>query len=171
MAETFAEYKARIFGYVGRQDPIRIQKATAARLARLIRGLTPAQLRKRPQPGKWSIAEILAHLADTELVAGYRIRKMVSASGCAITGFDQDTWARDGNYLRRDPRRSLATFQAIRANNLDFYRGLSSEQRSHYGMHSERGKETVGDTIRMFGGHDINHLRQVEAIRKDLKKK
>ena len=72
MAETFEEYRNRILGYLGDRDPIRVQRATPARLHRLIRGVPSRVLARRPAPGKWSIVEIVAHLADAELAMGWR---------------------------------------------------------------------------------------------------
>ena len=98
MNETPQQYTARITGYLKGQKPLTIQAATAGKLARLIKGVSVSRLRKRPAPGKWSVAEILAHLADTELVGGFRIRMILGAPGTAITAFDQDAWVTSGHY-------------------------------------------------------------------------
>jgi hypothetical protein len=121
-------------------------------------------LRKRPAPGKWSIAEIVAHIADTELVGGYRIRAILGAPGTPIQGFDQDAWVTALHYDKRDPHKSFEQFCALRAANLALLKTLTPEQWEHYGMHSERGKESVAHIARMFAGHDINHLVQIERI-------
>lgn len=164
MRETAKQYKQRILGYTAGRDPARIQRATPARLARLLRGVPRPRLARRPAPGKWSVAEIVAHLADVELVAGYRLRLVVGAPGTPIQPFDQDRWAVAGRYGKRDPKRSLAHFSALREANLAFYRSLAPAQRKRYGMHAERGRETVADIFQLLAGHDLNHLRQIEAI-------
>ena len=82
MQETAQEYKQRIFGYLAEQDPVKIQSATSKKLARLVSRASASKLRKQPAPGKWSATEILAHLADVELVVGYRIRTILGAPGC-----------------------------------------------------------------------------------------
>ena len=69
MPETAEQYIGRILGYVEGQDGIKVQRTTAAKLKKSIQGLTPKQLQWRSEPGKWSIAEIIAHLADAEIVA------------------------------------------------------------------------------------------------------
>lgn len=164
MKETPQEYVQRILGYVGAQDPLRIQRRTAKTLEGLIKGTSASRLRKRPAPGKWSIAEILAHLADTEIVASWRIRSILGAPGTPLQAFDQDTWVTAGHYDRRDPRQSLELFRVLREVNLALYKTLTPEQWKHHGMHAERGVETVEHTVRLFAGHDLNHTRQVEQI-------
>jgi len=163
MKETPKQYIKRILENLGKKDPLRVQAATVKRIERLVRRLSRARMRRRPARGKWSIAEILAHLADTELVGGYRIRTILSKNGTPIQAFDQDDWARDGKYAERDPRRSLAVFCTLREANLRLLKSLSRRQWSNYGMHAERGKETIRRVVEMFAGHDLNHLRQIET--------
>lgn len=165
MKETPRQYAKRILGYLGKGRPLAVQRTTAGKLTRLTRGLSRKQLFARPAPGKWSIGEILAHLAETELVIGYRYRMMLSASGGPIQAFDQDAWARNSRYSRMDPKQSLATFRAVRELNVALLKRLTPEQRRRYGIHAERGKESVEYFERMIAGHDLNHLRQIEAIR------
>ena len=170
MKETPAQYTKRILGIIGKSNPMATQRATSAKLARLVRGLSRAQLAKRPAPGKWSIAEILAHLAEAEMVIGYRIRMMLSASGGPIQAFDQDKWADVGRYSRRDAKEALTVFAGLRQWNLGLLKSLSPAMWKRYGMHSERGKESVAHTARMIAGHDLNHLGQIARIRKSFKK-
>lgn len=128
MSETPQQYTRRILSYVAGKRPLRVQKETPGKIERLIRPLTRSQLRKRPASGKWSIAEILAHLADTELVGGYRIRTILGASGTAIQAFDQDVWARNGDYAAQDPQRSLRTFRVLREQNLALLKSLPKKK-------------------------------------------
>jgi len=164
MQETPQQYTQRILGYVARRDPVRVQRATPKKIERVIRSLRPRQLRWRPAPGKWSIVEILAHLAETELVGGYRIRMILSANGTPIQAFDQDAWARNGDYAARDPRLSLALFRALREANLALLSSLPRKKWKNYGMHAERGKETIARVAAMFAGHDVNHLQQIAHL-------
>jgi hypothetical protein len=164
MQETVEQYKQRILGNLGNQNPVKVQSATPGKLDRLIKKSTRARLAKRPAPGKWSVAEILAHLADTELVAGYRMRAILGAPGTPIPAYDQDSWAAAGNYARRDPRKSLHVFATLREANLALLKSLRPEQRKHFGIHEERGEESIERLVQMMAGHDINHVRQVEAI-------
>ena len=171
MPETPQQYTQRILGYVEEKDPLKVQHSTARELKRLTRGLNKNELSKRPAPGKWSIAEILAHLADTELVAGWRLRLILGSNGTPILAFDQDAWASTLYYEKADPEWSIKAFQAIREHNLRMLKSIPKPLWDNYGMHSERGKETVAHIVRMFAGHDTNHLKQIELIRRELKKK
>jgi hypothetical protein len=171
MKETPQEYTKRILGLVEGKNPLAVQAATAGKLAKLIRGLKPAQLRKPPAPGKWSINQILAHLAEAEIVVGWRIRCMISSSGGPIQAFDQDAWAANHRYERTDAKRSLEVFRVLREFNLALVKSLNGEELERYGMHSERGKESVAHYTRMMAGHDLNHLGQVERIARDLRKR
>ena len=170
MQETAEQYIGRILGYVEGQDALKVQRTTAARLQKAIKGLTPAQLKWRSQPAKWSIAEIIAHLADAEIVASWRMRSVIGENGVTIQPFDQDAWASVFKYQNRDARRSLEVFRTLRENNLGMLKEISKETWDNYGMHLERGKESIAHLTRMFAGHDTNHVLQVEAIVKELKK-
>ena len=169
MQETAEQYIHRILGYVEGQDAVKVQRTTAAKLKKSIQGLTPKQLKWRPEPAKWSIAEILAHLADTEIVASWRMRSVIGENGITIQPFDQDAWASAFDYQNRDARRSLELFRRLRENNLAMLGELSPATWENYGMHLERGKETIAHLARMFAGHDTNHVLQVERIVKQLK--
>ena len=164
MRETPQQYTKRILGHVAGKQPLKVQAATPGKLARLVKGVSRKRLAERPAPGKWSVAEILAHLSETELVGGYRIRMILGANGTPIQAFDQDDWAEAGGYARRNPAESLALFCTLRKANLRLLASLSPKQWKQYGMHAERGRETVEKITRMFAGHDLNHLGQIERI-------
>jgi DinB superfamily len=164
MNETPQQYTARIFSNLAGQEPLKVQAATPRKIERLVKDAAPAKLRKRPAPDKWSVAEIVAHLADVEIVIGWRVRSILGAPGTPIQAFDQDAWVEAGHYAQRSPRQSLAQLRAVREANLALYKSLSPEQWKHYGMHSERGQESVEHIVRMLAGHDLNHLRQIEHI-------
>ena len=169
MPETAEQYIGRILGYVEGQDAVKLQRATAGKLKKLMQGLTPKQLKWRPEPAKWSIAEIVAHLADTEVVASWRMRSVIGENGITIQPFDQDAWASAFKYRDRDAKRSLETFRVLRENNLAMLKEISKETWDNYGMHLERGKESIAHLTRMFAGHDTNHVLQVERIVTQLK--
>ena len=165
MKETVQQYKARILGQVEGKNPLTVYKSTPDKIARLIRGVSSAQLRRRPAPGKWSIAEILAHLAETEIVIGYRFRMIRNKNGTPIQAFDQDDWAASSNYQKMDARQSLESFRALRKLNYEWARRVPKAKLQNYGIHAERGKETIAHLFRMFAGHDLNHLKQIERLR------
>ena len=166
MKETPQEYTARILAYQEGQEPLKIQRMTAKKIERLIKGVPKKKLMTRPEPTKWSVAEIIAHLADTELVGGFRMRLMLGENGVAIQAFDQDVWAENFEYRKRDPQKSLGAFRALRENNLALIKSIPKAMWDNYGMHSERGKESVTRVVHMFAGHDLNHLGQIERILK-----
>lgn len=164
MQETAQQYTQRILGYVSGQEPLKVLAATPAKLERLIGKVSAAQAKKKPAPGKWSIGEVAAHLADVEIVIGWRVRSVLGAPGTPIQAYDQDAWAVAGKYEKRSPRESVAVLRALRAANLALYKSLSPEQWQLHGMHSERGQESVERIVRMVAGHDLNHLQQIERI-------
>jgi uncharacterized damage-inducible protein DinB len=168
MQETPQQYTQRMLNHSQGKDPIRLQQATAKKLAALTKGLSKKQLTRRPEPGKWSIAEILAHLADAELVIGYRMRLILASNGTVIQAFDQDAWAETFNYSRRDPKTSLETFRVLRENNLRLLSSVPRPLWENYGQHQERGKESIGHIVRMMAGHDVNHVAQVERMAKGV---
>jgi uncharacterized damage-inducible protein DinB len=164
MSETPQQYTKRILSNVPEDDPLKVQGGTAKKLAKLIKPLSKKQLMQRPEEGKWSIAEILAHLADAELVGGWRMRLIAGSDGVPVQAFDQDAWAEVFDYAGCDPKISLEVFRFLRENNLRMLKALPKQVWENHGMHSERGKETLAHIVRMFAGHDMNHLAQVEKI-------
>lgn len=167
MQETPQQYTQRMLGNIEGKEPLAVQRQTAGKLARLIRGLSKKQLARKPAPGKWSIAEILAHLADAEIVGAWRMRHIIGNSGQPIQAFDQNIWASTFDYAKRDAAKSLEAFRVLRENNLAMLKALPKELWENYGMHQERGKESIAHIVRMYAGHDLNHLAQVEKIVKD----
>jgi hypothetical protein len=166
MQETAQQYIQRILGYLDGKNAMDVLAATPRQVERLIKGLTRNRLGKRPSPEKWSVTEILAHLADVEIVQGFRIRLILGASGISIQGFDQDVWARYSDYATHDPALSLEGYRVNRQRTLRLLKSLPKEMWDNFGVHSERGKETVRRVAEMMAGHDINHLRQIQAILK-----
>jgi hypothetical protein len=164
MSETAAVYTARTLGYLGTRDPLSTMEATPTVLADLGRQVAPARAAAKPSPTKWSIQEILAHLADAEIVMGYRVRRILEHSGVAIDAFDQDRWAALGQYNQVPAAESVESFRAQRAGNVRLLRSLSPEQREQFGTHSERGKETIDHICRIWAGHDLNHCQQITAL-------
>lgn len=171
MNETPQEYTERILGYLVGQDPVKVLGTTSKRISSLLRGLKPAWLRKRPAPGKWSIGEILAHLSEVELVLGWRIRLVLEKSGTPIQAMNKDAWARNSRYDTMDTKLALDVFRSQRAANLRLVKLLTPEMKERYGIHSERGKESVAQMLRLYAGHDLNHVDQMERIRRETLKK
>jgi hypothetical protein len=158
------DYLARIRDYASGKDPLEAQALAPTLLAELIADVSNERLTKQPCPGKWSVSEILAHLAEDEIATAWRYRQMVEHSGINLVGFDQDLWAKLGNYAARIPQESLALFRLIRGANLEFLKRLSTAQWDCFGMHAERGRITVRDLAAHMAGHDANHIEQIRNI-------
>jgi len=169
VAETAQQYTQRILSHVEGQNPLKVQAATNKKLSRLIKGLAPARLRKRPAPDKWSIAEVLAHLADVEIVIGWRMRSILGDPGTAVQAYDQNSWVTSGHYEKRDPRKAIEMHRVLREANLALLKSLTPAQWKQYGQHAERGQESIEHIVRMVAGHDLNHIRQIERIVKPAK--
>ena len=164
MQETADQYRQRMFSHIHGSDPLKLLAAAPAKLARLLKAVSPAGARKRSEPGRWSIAEIVAHIADAELVIGYRLRAILGAPGSQVIGFDQDAWVTALHYDKRQLRKSFEQYRALREINLALLKTLTPEQWKHDGIHNERGRETVETIVRMAAGHDLNHFGQIERI-------
>lgn len=168
MAEGFAEYRERVLGYLGARDPIRVQRSTPSAVERRIRGRSRALLTRRPRAGKWSIVEIVAHMADAELAMGWRLRGMLATPGVALAWWDQDLWADRLSYGSSTAGEHAALFRALRAGNLRVLAAVPRRWWSEcYGVHEVRGRQTVAEFVALEAAHDLNHLRQIDAILKD----
>jgi hypothetical protein len=162
--ETAPQYIERILSNVGSHDPWEVMQTTAARLRRLTAGRSRADLGRTDDPTRWSVTQILAHLADAEVVAGWRLRSILASDGVPIQPFDQDSWADALNYADADPAESLDLFEISRKANLSLLRRVDPSLHANHGLHAERGKETITHLVRLYAGHDLNHLAQIERL-------
>jgi DinB superfamily len=162
MQETPQQYTDRILGYIQGKMPMGILAATPRQIARLVNDVPGKNLSQRSVSDKWSVTEILAHLADSEMVYGFRIRLILEGGGPPIQGIDQDAWARFSDYATHDPALSLEAFRVTRERTVRLLNSLPRESWDLYGMHSERGRETVTRVVEMLAGHDLNHMKQIE---------
>jgi len=162
MPETPQQYTERILGYLEGRDPLAVLAATPRQLARLIDGVSKKRLGRRPAPDRWSVTEILAHLADAELVYGVRLRFIIAASGTPIQATDQDEWSRVFEYAKQAPEHSLEALRVARAQLVRLLKRLPrASWDRYYGVHSERGRETVTRVVELLAGHDLNHMKQI----------
>jgi hypothetical protein len=122
-----------------------------------------------PAPGKWSVRQIVAHLADTELVAAHRLRQVAAEENPTLIAFDQNAWAANLDYARRKPKQSLETFRRLRAENHELLRGLSAEAFERAGNHTERGRITLRDLVEGYAAHAESHAGQLQHIREVYK--
>src|SRR6516164_6683393 len=135
-------------------------------IAAAVSGLSDKVLRYKPSPDKWCVLEILGHLADVELVYGYRLRQMLADNKPTIAPIDQDAWARNLNYLDSPPSELVAFYGLARHHNLQLLRNLKVSDLSKSAFHPETQREvTVADLVERMAGHGAAHLRQIEQLK------
>lgn len=164
MPETAQQYIARILSNSAGQDGLTVLAATPGRLKALLESTPRDRWMARPEPQRWSAGEVLAHLADAEIVTGWRIRSILATDGTPLQAFDQEEWAAAFKYGEADPSESLALFSAARESLLSLLKRVDSARREHHGLHAERGRETIAHLIQLYAGHDLNHLKQIERM-------
>ena len=150
---------------LGGLDPILVMATTPDRLRKALKGLSEKQLEKRPLPGKWSIKEIVAHLADGEVILGSRYRLVAAHDRPALVGYDQDSFVLMLGVDNTTTVDLLDDFSLARAVNLGLLQRLPTGSLERVGLHSERGEESILKMLAMYAGHDLHHLRQIETIR------
>lgn len=164
-AEHAAAYVDAILELLGDREPLGVLRDTVDALPRAIAGLSPEQLRRPERPGKWSIVQIVQHLADSEIVGSWRFRLILAQDRPALTGYDQDAWAERLRYEDADPAEAVAVFTMLRRANLRLLERASPDDLARAGVHAERGEESIAHLRRLYAGHDLLHLRQIERVR------
>ena len=142
------------------RDPVDVLAATPAQLSVWLARLTPEQIEHRPAPGKWSLREVMAHLADCEIAWSWRLRQVYAEENPMLQPFDQDAWARA--YAGYSMAQARSAWEALRAWNLAFLRGLVPADRSRPAQHPEIGSITLWTVASIAAGHDLHHLRSLE---------
>jgi len=160
-----ARYAGAILDLLGDSEPLTVLRKTPAALTQAFHGLTHAQLRTPEGPGKWSIVHVLQHLADSDLVWGWRVRLILAHDRPVITGYDQDLWAERLHYADADPDEAKTTFDVLRRANVKLIDRATPAELQRSGVHSERGEESIEYLLRLYAGHDLLHLRQIDRIR------
>ncbi len=148
--------------FVGSSDPLVVIRATAPRLEEAVRSHSPELLSRPPAPGKWSVREILCHLADCEIVFAFRLRQALAENHPVVQPFDQERWA--STYAAYDASSASDVFSAVRAWNVALLAGLKPADFARTLNHPERGDMTLQTVVETMAGHDVNHLRQIAAI-------
>ena len=139
-----------------------ILASTTEQLRALIETIGPEKSAARPAPGKWSPAEILCHLADCELVFGFRLRQTLAEDAPTIQPFDQEKWAE--TYLAIGAEQALATFSTLRRWNLLLLAAALPDAANRPVTHPERGQMTFQTIVDTMAGHDLNHLAQLQKL-------
>jgi hypothetical protein len=155
-------YVRALLDLLGDRDPIEVAAEQLSWLQRRTAGLDDAVLRRPEAPGKWSVIQVIQHLADSDIVAAWRTRQILCEDRPAIQGYDQDAWARTLGYADASLEVALGQLRGVRTANIRLWRSLSPAQRERVGIHSERGPESLDLLIRLMGGHDLVHRRQID---------
>ena len=166
--EEAKAYTTAVLELLGDRKAMDVLERTESTLRSSIAGLSTRQLTTREAPKKWSIAQVMQHYADSDLVWGWRLRLVLSQDRPQITGYDQDLWADRLHYDEADAHQALREFGVLREANLRLLRRATPAELQRVGIHSERGEESVAHMMRLYAGHDILHLNQIERIRKSL---
>ncbi|MBZ5624659.1 MAG: DinB family protein [Acidobacteriia bacterium] len=121
-------------------------------------------------PGKWSVRQIVAHLADAEMVGAHRLRQVIAEDNPTLIAYNQDAWTANLDYARRKPKQSLEAFRRIRAENYELLKGLPDSAFERAGNHTENGRMTLRQLLEGYAGHAESHARQLQEIREEYKK-
>jgi DinB superfamily len=162
MKNPYAKY---LESHAGDRDPLVVAAATPGKLYAMLAPLIGAndeRLSQRPMPGKWSIREVVAHLADCEIGFGFRLRQGMAAPEVAMQPWDQEVWAE--RYEVYDTASALSTFITLRNWNMLFLKTIEPTEWAVVVSHPERGAGTFRVLVETMAGHDLNHLEQIERL-------
>lgn len=163
--EQLTAYTSALIDLLGGRPPLDVLREMPAELEAAVTGVPQELLGVPEAPGKWSIRQVVQHLADSELMGGVRFRMVLAHDRPAIMAYDQDLWAERLRYEEADIALSLSDFAALRRANLRILERTSEADRARVGLHSERGEESVARMMQLYAGHDLVHLRQIRRIR------
>ena len=163
-AAAASSYVRALLDVLGTRDPLVVMGELLPWLEQRIQGIDEPALRRPEAPGKWSVIDVIQHLADSDLVAAYRIKMILSEDKPPLQGYDQDRWASEFRYAQIPLALVLDQLRALRAANLHLWSRLTSQQLERVGLHAERGPESAGHLLRLMGAHDLVHRRQVDRI-------
>jgi hypothetical protein len=136
-------------------------------IAAAVSGVSEKALRYKPAPDKWCILEILAHLADMDILYAYRLRQMLADEKPVIAPINQDAWAKHLGYMESTPAELIALYGLNRHANLQLLRRVKAGDLEKSAYHPELKRQvTVGEIAGMMGGHGANHLQQIERLKK-----
>jgi uncharacterized damage-inducible protein DinB len=166
--EQASSYIRAVLDLVEGRDPMYVLGSTPGLVRERVEGLPIQRLHDPEREGKWSIAHVLRHLADSDLVWAWRLRMALAHERPSVGGYDQDAWADRLGYAEADPTFSLHEFEAVRRGNVWLLERATPADLERVAVHPERGEESVGHMIRLYAGHDLLHLRQIDRIRAAL---
>lgn len=131
-------------------------------------GFPPESLTARPIAGKWSAAEIVHHLADSEMQSAIRLRKLLAEPHPVIQGYDQDVWAAKLRYTERPIGPSLAAFRAARESTAQLLASMTEDEWHHLGWHSDAGSYHAETWLTIYAAHAHDHAAQIRRLREAL---
>jgi hypothetical protein len=161
-------YVASILRALGPRDPLEVLTEMPGALRQAVSGLTPQQEATPERPGKWSVRQVVQHLADSELVGGFRFRMVIAHDAPELPGYDQDLWAERLGYQESDLSTALEELTILRHANLRLFRQATPEHLQRVMRHAERGEESLGHLIKLYAGHDLVHLAQIRRSRQAI---
>jgi len=163
-AASAQSYVRALLEVLGERQPLEVLTELMPWLAERLRGVPEPALRRPEASGKWSVVEVVQHLADSDLVFGFRARMILSEDRPPLQGYDQDRWASLFHYREVPVESALAQLGALRAANLAVLRRLGPAERERVGLHAERGPESLGHLTKLMAAHDLVHRRQIERV-------
>ena len=163
--EQAKEYVASILKALGSRDAMEVLAETPATLRRAVSGLTASEDGAPERAGKWSVRQVVQHLADSELVGAFRFRMILAHDAPELPGYDQDLWAARLHYEESDLATALGDFETLRQANLRLFRSATPADLARVMRHAARGDESIAQTIPLYAGHDLVHLAQIRRIR------
>jgi hypothetical protein len=152
-----------------RQELIAKYKEGYNEVLRSLEGFPPDLLTAQPLPGKWSAAEIIHHLADSETASGLRLRRLLVEDHPLIQGYDQDAYANRLHYNQRETAPSLDAFRTARSTAAQLFEFMNDEDWQREGTHSESGSYSAEDWLTIYAAHAHNHAAQIRRLRETLK--
>ena len=160
-----SEEKARPYVHLleGR-DPVEILRATPSRLIKILTALPPEAVEHKPASHKWSIREILCHLADCEVAWAWRLRHVYGSDNPTLQAFEQDAWARAYDGVEYTTEAARSTWVPLRRWNVALIDGLSEADKRRPATHPELGNITLWNIVEIAAGHDLHHLGALEKL-------
>lgn len=163
--DEISSYVAALLDILGDRDALEVLREMPDALRQGVRGMTEAQLSTPEAPGKWSVRQVVQHLADSELVGAFRFRMALAHDAPELPGYDQDAWARALRYENAAIEDALGDFARLRQSNLRLLTRTTPEERARVIHHAERGDEPLAHLMKLYAGHDLVHRRQLARVR------
>src|SRR5215210_6621585 len=157
-------YVQALLEVLGPREPLGVLQELIPWVSQRIETLDEARLRRPEAPGKWAVIEVLQHLADSDVVMGFRIRMILTQDRPELQGYDQDAWVREFRYREKPLDVTLTQLRGMRGGNLHLFHQLGPAQLERVGLHSERGPESVRHQLKLMAAHDLVHRRQIDRI-------